>query len=513
MQAADIILEEAVALAATTDWNDQGAIDHLEERLREQASRLSARPRLSVWDAQGGLRFSTSNLAHPDMRAEHRSYFTAHKSGNIGLFFSELFIGQSGKRPIFVLSRRIDGPAGEFAGVVAVAVDMELLAESYNGIKSRHDRSVLWLREDGQPLMRDPMEYLEKMVGQPPSPASEWVVTQQQREGHATWRSIYDGKLRTLVYRKSNEFPLYVLVSVSEMAVAAAWAKSILPLVLFGLACIASLLWLRHYALRWAKREEGYLALLAGMNDSLQSSNNELEQRVARRTRDLEEQSTALLRALSEKDSLLREVNHRIKNSLQLVCSLLTLQGYKSQEPGVRHQLAEAVSRVSAIARMHERLYLTDKIKEVDLPEYLGGLLTDLERSTGDGALWQVRFSPVPARLSPDQAVPLALLVNELVTNAFKYGRPIDGSEWLVQVVMSRPEPGKLQLEVFDPGPGLPDPDLLHKGGNLGMQLVRSLTRQINGTVTIGEGPSFSLRIILPCPEAEAPADAEKADA
>ena len=172
-------------------------------------------------------------------------------------------------------------------------------------------------------------------------------------------------------------------------------------------------------------------------------------------------------RAEREKDLMLQELAHRTKNNLQMIASVLALQARAQQEPALRESFNAAVARVQVIANAHDRLQPGGAQGEVNVRDYL----TDLCRNLGDSLRGlrpvAVRVDAEPITAGTDKAVPLGLIVNELVTNAFKYAFP-DGAEGLVQVTLRRTENQTVELTVRDNGVGCAS---RHEG--LGSRLVR----------------------------------------
>lgn len=188
---------------------------------------------------------------------------------------------------------------------------------------------------------------------------------------------------------------------------------------------------------------------------------------------------------LVQKDMLMREVNHRVKNSLHMIASLLSLQGDGIDDPDTRRQFADAHNRVSTVAQLHQRLYQTDKLQSVEFDQYLYGLCDDLSNfMLSEGEEYQLEVKADPAELSTDRAIPLALIVNELVTNAFKYAYP-PGADGTIRVSFTRQEGGGYLLTVADHGVGLPD-DFEPLNGGLGMTIVSSLSLQLAAKFAYG---------------------------
>ena len=226
----------------------------------------------------------------------------------------------------------------------------------------------------------------------------------------------------------------------------------------------------------------------------------------------IERQRTeSLLRAaLARQDLLAREMSHRVKNSLAIVASLLALQARAAEaEPAVQAALSDARSRVEAIAGVHDQLWRQgDKTGdgegegvpgELDLAPFLEKLVANLDSGAPGQSL---TCTAAPQRISADRAIPIGLLVNELVTNALKYAYPPethpDGGA--IRVRAER-ELDTLVVEVADDGVGLPaDFEIGRSSKSLGMRVVGSLTRQLGGTLTVprtGQGACFRLEVPL----------------
>lgn len=203
----------------------------------------------------------------------------------------------------------------------------------------------------------------------------------------------------------------------------------------------------------------------------------------------LHRSETELRRALAERELLLREVNHRVKNSLQLVLSMLSLQGNEFREAGARELFAKAIARVTAIASIHERLYQDTDPLTIDMQTYLTGLCADLARaSIGDERGADLRTAIEPLRLPTEHGVSLALIVNELVMNALKHGRPADARPALINIALRRLDSGQASLTIADNGPGSRPSVATHPGkppNGLGTRLIAMLVRQLNGQLSI----------------------------
>jgi two-component sensor histidine kinase len=202
--------------------------------------------------------------------------------------------------------------------------------------------------------------------------------------------------------------------------------------------------------------------------------------------------------ALDRHQVLLREVNHRVKNSLQVVSSMLHLQANAVGDQNLSERLNEAASRVNAVGRAYERLAYTADYENIDLIEYLRQIIEDLERTV---APCKIQFdAPEAVRFAADRAILVGLIINELVSNAGKYAYPdrAGGSIW-VRVSFQRDKEA-IAISVRDEGVGLPPGFDPAASKRLGTRLVNALSKQLGGELTQPPAPigtNFTLQIPL----------------
>ena len=184
-------------------------------------------------------------------------------------------------------------------------------------------------------------------------------------------------------------------------------------------------------------------------------------------------------------EAMLREVNHRVGNSLQLVSSFISLQLRQLADEGARSALREAQVRIEAVAHVHRRLYTSSDLATVAMDEYLTGLVEELGKSIGpdtspEGGSPRLSLRAEPMRVTTDQAVSLGVIVTELVTNAVKYAyAPGEGGE--IRVVLEAAPDGRAILTVEDDGPGLGDG--APKGTGLGAKIVSAMAGGLRSAV------------------------------
>jgi len=187
-------------------------------------------------------------------------------------------------------------------------------------------------------------------------------------------------------------------------------------------------------------------------------------------------------RAEREKDLLFKELGHRIKNNLQMITSVLGLQARTQTDPDVRLAFGEAVSRVHVIAQVHDRLQPDGHEGSINLRDYIEDLCSGLGDHLRDVRPVAVRVDVEPIVTGADKAVPIGLIVNELVTNAFKYAFP-DDMEGAVSVTLHRMSGNEVELTVRDNGIGL----TTDREG-LGTRLVKLLVQQLGGSLRRDSG-------------------------
>jgi two-component sensor histidine kinase len=222
----------------------------------------------------------------------------------------------------------------------------------------------------------------------------------------------------------------------------------------------------------------------------------ELGTRFARLTLDLEEREASLRRAVEQKALLLREVNHRVKNNLQVVASLLRMRARTGQTAESRAAIRDAHARIEAIALVHRRIYEEEAVEQVELGVFLGELLEHLRKSIGsETILIEVTGDMRGIRLATDRAVSLALLITELVTNAIEHAFEGRAGGEIEISLKARPD-GGVDLCIADNGIGF-DPTAGRRG--TGIDLAELLARQLGGELRFkASGTGTRVDLTLP---------------
>ncbi|MBN1532077.1 MAG: PAS domain S-box protein [Spirochaetes bacterium] len=203
---------------------------------------------------------------------------------------------------------------------------------------------------------------------------------------------------------------------------------------------------------------------------------------------DITVQKTAeegLRKSLQEKEVLLREVHHRVKNNFQIIMSLLNLQAFNIRDDEMARQFGEAISRIRSMALVHENLYRSSDLAHINFTSYISLIAKELYAGcVQNESSISLGIEAGEMEMNIEQAVPCGLIVNELLTNAFKYAFPRGWEgEGRVRITLTESVDGRVELAISDNGIGLPDDLEFNDGRTLGLSLVRMLAHQMRGTI------------------------------
>lgn len=203
--------------------------------------------------------------------------------------------------------------------------------------------------------------------------------------------------------------------------------------------------------------------------------------------------------ALQQKDLLLKEVHHRVKNNLQVIHSLLDLQALTIEDAGMVGMLRDSQNRIRSMSMIHQTLYQSQDFAQVDFDQFLGGLLPRLMESYASSAGHvTIDVQARDVKLPINEAIPCGLIVNELVSNALKHGFS-GGRRGSIQVAINQAEDQHIEMSISNDGHPIPDELELDHTGSLGLQLVQLLTQQLRGKLTTqrAQPTCFTLRFQL----------------
>jgi two-component sensor histidine kinase len=234
-----------------------------------------------------------------------------------------------------------------------------------------------------------------------------------------------------------------------------------------------------------------------------------INQRALERARkDLAERKHAedrLTVSLKEKEVLLKEIHHRVKNNFQIITSLLNLQTRNITDPEMIKQFDDSTNRIRAMALVHEKLYQSSDLSQIDFASYIKTIAEDLYNSYATiMERPELVIEADEVRLPIDQAIPCGLIVNELITNALKYAFPPGSPGRRLSITLQKEHGGMIHIRISDNGVGLPAVIDIEKNSSLGLQLVVLLIKQVRGTYRLDRSGGTEWAISFP---AAPPAD------
>jgi two-component system, sensor histidine kinase PdtaS len=199
--------------------------------------------------------------------------------------------------------------------------------------------------------------------------------------------------------------------------------------------------------------------------------------------------------SLHEKEVLLKEIHHRVKNNMQVICSLLNLQSGYIRDPNALALFRESENRIRSMAMIHEKLYQNESLSKVDFSEYLSSLSSLFTNYVANPEAVRLVTHLEPVFLDIDTAVPLGLIVNELVSNSLKYAYP-EGRSGAVELALRAGPENQYTLSVRDQGVGLPAGFDVNTSDTLGLHLVNILSAQLGAALSVesnGQGTLFEV--------------------
>lgn len=226
----------------------------------------------------------------------------------------------------------------------------------------------------------------------------------------------------------------------------------------------------------------------------LEADNKRLEKKVTERTYEIIKQKKTIEQNLKEKEVLLKEVHHRVKNNLQVISSLIDLQTQKISDDTILSVFFETQNRIKAIALIHRKLYQSKNIAEININDYINQLTEQLAQICVCKENLNIKIDAPHVNFDIDTIVPLGLILNELITNAFKYAfHETDNA--VLEIKMHETEDGTYQLIIADNGKGISSDINPFQTNSLGLRLVKRLCRQLYGDVkyNFNNGAEFTL--------------------
>lgn len=434
----------------------------LHERLKTLALQTPEVQSYWITDETGRVRASSFEWPIRELSVADREYFRAHLAASDAIHVSPRLSGKIKSEIFFTLSRRMELPGNRFQGVVLLSLLPAYFDDFYRSVLHDPRDVILLLREDGQAIVRKPLDSAPDRadIGKFPE-----LITTPDVDG--TFRAVtsFDGVERVLARRKVPNLPMYVVYGTDIASIEAAWRNRMEPYALFAIPSIGLLGLLGVIALRRSRQA-------ADAQEALSRANEALESRIAERTRHLDQ-------ALSDKEVLLRDIHHRVKNNLQVILSLLELQAQRS--PELEAPFSEALSRINTMGLIHEQIYRSTGISSVQLDSFIEALVGHLSSfHRRPGREIAIHHDVEAVSIDLNRVVPFTLILNEVLSNAFKHAFA-DRCSGTITISL-RAENGMLYLTVTDDGTGTPETEPAAEPGrrSMGMDLIRAFARQIH---------------------------------
>ncbi|HEY5238290.1 MAG TPA: histidine kinase dimerization/phosphoacceptor domain -containing protein [Rhizomicrobium sp.] len=431
----------------------------LQSFLADSSHRTAMQDFITVVNAQGVPVAASEWKQAPRVSLADRGWFKAHLGGAES-YAGEAVKSRLGRNIIYTYSKRIVGADGSFQG----AVDVAIQAQSVHNPALRPPGTAivqLWTW-DGRLVISNYMRFDAHN-----NPLPQAVPFHTLPAADSGYMQTGDKDL-IIVYRKAAGRPLVATVTLKRSEILRPWDRDTeFSAALFVVVLLAG----------------GLLARFA----------TDLADADQRARKSLEDTANALSAAVTQRDLLLKEIHHRVKNNLQLTSSLIQMQARQFDNTSVRDAFSRTQQRVFAIGMIHDVLYNDDANAAVDVRGYLERLAAQISRADeADKRGIKTKLDIAPVDLVPEQATPLGLIASEVLDNAYKHAFPEEGGGQVTVTV--KEDSGEVELTIADNGTGYAPATESPK--SLGSRLIQTLTLQLHGTsgYTQENGTTFRLR-------------------
>jgi len=406
-----------------------------------------------IWliDGEGQLRASSGAFPVEQRDASEQPWFIEMRDGTEDITVVPRDTSVVGHPESFTINFRRGGSGADFNGMVRIAVSPEYFSTFYDSAYP-NEGVIALVHRDGRLLIRYPHNDAAAAQLAPGSHFFDAIAAQPA--GFFTQQSTVDGAVRHYGYSQVANFPVYVGFGLGQRELYRLWRMRMQSYGIYFIPAGLALL---------------LLAFLAWRN------HRDLENVVELRT-------AALSSAIAEKNQLLKEVHHRVKNNMQIISSLIRMQDRVQTSPD------ETIRRVQAMALVHDLIYTHDVFASVNLAAYTHRMIDSVRGANGGQITFDLDLDPVTVAL--DRAMPFALILSEIVTNATRHAFP--EGRGTVKIVLKR-DGDAIELCVHDDGVGHnPEVD----GRGFGMRLVKSLAVQLNADISFErqDGTRFKMK-------------------
>ncbi|KIL99778.1 signal transduction histidine kinase [Paramagnetospirillum magnetotacticum MS-1] len=416
----------------------------------------------AIHDERGDPVLAIDRLGLFAANAIQRDYFTRAMKRPDHTVMSAVVPGRGDQGRVIIFSRAIPGGGGRPRGVAEIAINTDYFIGFYRDMQPEPRSIFLVSHTDGGLVARYPLpEATFTRFDTTKAPFTDFA---REQAGVFRSTSVVDGIERLVAFRNLTDMEMVVASGTPIEAVFREWE-------------IRS----RRNALLFVTAMALMLILAAITSESLRHE--------ARLLTTGERRTRELTNALTEKDVLFQEVHHRVKNNLQVISSLLTMQSLHVTDEKVKATLKDALDRIHSMGLVHQTLYERNLASNVDLGTYFGKLAEALAGSYSSSPGGVTVEVEVEGILDLERAVPLGMLANEVLSNAMKHAFS-DGRRGTIWITLMR-EAGEWHFTVRDNGVGMPD----KPGRGIGIGLIRALSRQLGGRshIFVDEGTVVSV--------------------
>jgi two-component sensor histidine kinase len=496
------VVETSLLALAEDPAVQQGTPTACAEALARQPASARGFANLNRVGADGVIRCAV-NARAIGVGVGDRSWFQRLLAGHRELVISEVIIGRVEERPVVALAVPVLEPGAAFDGAVMATIEVDKLGQLTTEATLPEGTTLVLVDRDGRPVIGS-SEADPTTAHSLPQPG---ILLHQLALGRPSFDADgQDGVHRLYAVAPVAADQLNVIIGLPTGG-QLAWLDAG---VLAGMLTPAALMLAAVGALwigtqRLVIRHVGALA-----RSARQWSRGELERRphlddapfelrelaavFGRMVGRIADREAELKTSVAQKEMLLKEVHHRVKNNLQIVASLLSLRAQAIGNPEIRAALRDVQTRIQALALVHRRLYEHDHLATVELADFLAELVELLAAGAAPGdASVQIETDIARLRLPVDVATPLALLVTETVTNALKHAFPSDADGRIVIRLMCDDE--RAVLTITDDGVGRPEEA---PAEGLGLRLCRMVAKQLGGELEIVGPPGTTVRVAFP---------------
>jgi two-component sensor histidine kinase len=453
-------------------------------------------------DSNGTI-ICAATLPPPDARSELRQPWWPGIEHRAGFFITPQFYSVVARRNVLGGVLPIRKSDGAFDGVLALTFDISWFDVLLHTKPIRPGAVVAVFDPAGTMVASNNEEVAEKLFAARPASAKEDELLSAGVAGQ-TWSYALVPLVRNAMsvgfaMRNRDLFSGTYLRIATDL---------LLPVLMLGLASAAIWIATDRQITRWIEYlrriatayARGHYAIRPIALENAPSEFRTLGETFSAMASAVQDRDRRLRDALEQKSLLIKETHHRVKNNLQIVMSLLSLQAAKLHDPAAQNALRQTQLRVNALALVHRLLLEIEDLGVIDLKRLLEDLTRQIHEGFGaEKRDLRLQLDIVPRHVPSDLAVPLTLFMVEALTNAFKHGYPPGSRGGTIRVSLLPVREGKLQLSIEDDGRGMPQ----DSGGNgIGSRLIQAFAQQIGGSVAVHprQGGGTAVELLFPDP-------------